>query len=273
MRSGEDALGVSGRVRYHTDDSIQYKYLDRPEAKYVSKAAFSLTGDAGCEHGGGVSCHGDSANMGPKQSFLGFIPLQPSVVRSEPVWTDAWRGAGSTIPAAILCCCRRSMARMQPPVRRTSQRIRETSSRRGMRRRRSDYMPSQYITWRLEYDHRAADVPYFSGPGGITPPAGNKGDAGVAGPGMDTGSAQQREPHDRRGAGEILKLCSLSSSPLQTLCQRQQQREICLQKSSILRRHLVPQVQRQVAQRNGSLVHVRARRAECRRQRGESCAD
>ena len=34
--------------------------------------AFSFTGDMGCEHGGGVSCAGDSAK-GPKQSFLGFM--------------------------------------------------------------------------------------------------------------------------------------------------------------------------------------------------------
>jgi len=39
-------------------------------------------------------------------------------------------------------------------------------------------MPSQYITWRLEYNHRAANVPYFSGPGGITPPGGNQGTPG-----------------------------------------------------------------------------------------------
>jgi len=32
-----------------------------------------------------------------------------------------------------------------------------------------DYMPSQYITFRGEFDHRAANVPYFSGPGGVTP--------------------------------------------------------------------------------------------------------
>ena len=34
-------------------------------------------------------------------------------------------------------------------------------------------MPKQFITWRLEYNHRASNVPYFSGPGGITPPGGN----------------------------------------------------------------------------------------------------
>ncbi|HEX4803061.1 MAG TPA: hypothetical protein VFV14_06100, partial [Myxococcaceae bacterium] len=36
-----------------------------------------------------------------------------------------------------------------------------------------DYMPSQYITFRWEFNHRAANVPYWSGPGGVTPPAGN----------------------------------------------------------------------------------------------------
>ena len=68
---GEDAPNTPGRVRYHSDNSIQIKYYDNPE-KFLDKAAFSLTGDIGCEHGGGVSCAGNSAG-GPKQSFLGFM--------------------------------------------------------------------------------------------------------------------------------------------------------------------------------------------------------
>ena len=39
-------------------------------------------------------------------------------------------------------------------------------------------MPSQYITFRWEYNHRHANVPYFSGPGGVTPPGGNTGPLG-----------------------------------------------------------------------------------------------
>jgi hypothetical protein len=34
-------------------------------------------------------------------------------------------------------------------------------------------MPKQYITFRWEYDYRHANVPYWSGRGGITPPGGN----------------------------------------------------------------------------------------------------
>jgi len=76
---GEDTCGIwcgspvsySHRVRYHTDDSIQWKYYDHPD-RVLDKMAFSLTGDMGCEHGGGVSCAGDSIK-GPKQSFIGYM--------------------------------------------------------------------------------------------------------------------------------------------------------------------------------------------------------
>ncbi len=68
---GRDALGVTQRTRYHTDDSVEYKYLDHPTS-FISKGAATLTGDAGCETGGGVSCFGNRVN-GPKQSFLGFM--------------------------------------------------------------------------------------------------------------------------------------------------------------------------------------------------------
>jgi putative OmpL-like beta-barrel porin-2 len=68
---GEEAFGVPGRVRYHTDDSLQIKYYDKPE-NFLDKMAFSLTGDMGCEHGGGVACLG-TRNVHPKQSFLGFM--------------------------------------------------------------------------------------------------------------------------------------------------------------------------------------------------------
>ena len=36
----------------------------------------------------------------------------------------------------------------------------------------------QYITFRTEYNHREANVPYFSGRGGVTPPGGNQGAPG-----------------------------------------------------------------------------------------------
>src|SRR5215475_3140177 len=38
-----------------------------------------------------------------------------------------------------------------------------------------DFLPTQFSTFRFEHHHRAASVPYFSGPGGIPPPGGNTG--------------------------------------------------------------------------------------------------
>ena len=38
-----------------------------------------------------------------------------------------------------------------------------------------DYMPSQFITFRAEFGYRHANVPYWTGRGGITPPGGNNG--------------------------------------------------------------------------------------------------
>jgi hypothetical protein len=51
---GEDDAGYPGRSRVHADYSAQVKYYDKPKA-FLDKAAFTLTGDLGCEYGGGPS--------------------------------------------------------------------------------------------------------------------------------------------------------------------------------------------------------------------------
>lgn len=48
----------------------------------------------------------------------------------------------------------------------------------------SDYMPSQFTTLRFEFNHRAANVPYFSSPEGVTPAGGNTGPPGSLVPGF-----------------------------------------------------------------------------------------
>src|SRR6266404_3480623 len=163
---GEEALGVNGRIRYHSDDSIEIKYLDRPE-NFLSKAAFSLTGDIGCEHGGGVSCHGNSAK-GPKQSFLGFMFY-------NRFWFNHDR-YGLTLGGGKINNPGRYLVLLPP--------INGATAASGTpyftenpgdpfkawdASGTFDYMPSQYITFRGEFNHRAANVPYFSGPGGVTP--------------------------------------------------------------------------------------------------------
>jgi hypothetical protein len=63
---GEDNVGLRHTQRIHTDDSIEVRWFNRPQSNGISKIAFSLTGDAGCQYGGGISCTGHG---GAKSSF------------------------------------------------------------------------------------------------------------------------------------------------------------------------------------------------------------
>jgi hypothetical protein len=98
---GEDDSENLGRSRVHADYSAQVKVYDQP-TKLLDKIAFTVTGDAGCEYGGGpvsfatpdgalnpkglspekgttdsynggVNCHGNSKNGRPKQDFVGWM--------------------------------------------------------------------------------------------------------------------------------------------------------------------------------------------------------
>jgi hypothetical protein len=167
---GEDALNTPGRVRYHTDDSIEVKYYDNKE-RFLDKAAFSLTGDMGCEHGGGVSCAGNSAK-GPKQSFLGYMFY-------NRLWFDNDK-YGLTLGGGQINNPGRYLVLLPPINGATAASGTPYFTENPGDPYKAwdvsgtfDWMPSQYITFRWEYNHRAANVPYFSGSGGVTPPGGN----------------------------------------------------------------------------------------------------
>src|ERR1700686_3802878 len=185
----EDTLNTPGRIRYHTDDSIEIKYYDHPE-RTLSKAAFSLTGDMGCEHGGGVSCAGNSTQiiagrrvLAPKQDFLGFM-IYNRLWFHKDLYGCTLGGGKINNPGRYLV--------LLPPINGAT----ATSGTPYFTENPGDpykawdasatfdYMPSQYLTFRWEFDHRAANVPYFSGKNGITPPGGNTGTPGSLVPGF-----------------------------------------------------------------------------------------
>jgi hypothetical protein len=172
---GEDDLFVPGRRRIHTDNSIEVKYFDRP-GYGLDKMAFSLTGDMGCEYGAGVSCHGDTKG-GPKQSFIGFM-LYNRMWFHRDLFGFTVGGGEINNPGRYLV--------LLPPINGESAITAATNSPYFTENPGDpfkawdssvtfDYMPKQYITFRWEYDYRHANVPYWSGKGGITPPGGNNG--------------------------------------------------------------------------------------------------
>jgi hypothetical protein len=170
---GTDTLGIKYRKRYHTDDSIMGKYYDNP-AGILSKAAASLTIDAGCESGGGASCS--------SQYFLGFMVY-------NRLWFDHDRW-GFTVGGGMIDNPGRYLV-LLPPINGATAfsgtpYFTESPGDKFKAwdvQVTGDYMPRPFVTFRLEYNHRAADVPYFSGSGGVTPPGGNQGAPGSNVPG------------------------------------------------------------------------------------------
>ncbi|HEX7675550.1 MAG TPA: outer membrane beta-barrel protein [Bdellovibrio sp.] len=180
---GSDTLNTPGRTRYHSDNSVQYKYVDAP-TKFISKAAFSLTADLGCEEGGGVKCSGgDSAT--PSQYFLGFMAY-------NRLWFDHNQFA-LTLGAGMINNPGRYLV-LIPPIQSSTPGASGGSSatntavdgngnpyfsqnpgddfRAWDASATFDYMPDDMVTFRAEFIHREANVNYFAGPGGVTSPDG-----------------------------------------------------------------------------------------------------
>jgi len=174
---GTDTLGVPGRSRIHTDDSVEVRYYNQPENLGLDKMAFSFTGDLGCEYGGSstpgttVSCHNDS-NGHPKQSFAGWMLYNR--------WWFHKDRYGITLGGGRMDNPGRYLTLLPP--------INGATAVSGSPYFPAypgsiykawdgtltfDWMPAQYITFRFESGYRHANVPYWSGREGITPPGGN----------------------------------------------------------------------------------------------------
>ncbi|HTZ89256.1 MAG TPA: hypothetical protein VMA71_02890 [Alloacidobacterium sp.] len=74
-----------------------------------------------------------------------------------------------------------------------------------------DWMPRQYITWRWEYNCRAASVPYFFGLGGVTPPGRKHRRARFVCAGMGAGPGEKRKPDYRSHSGRLLTIVEVET--------------------------------------------------------------
>jgi Putative beta-barrel porin-2, OmpL-like. bbp2 len=181
---GEDTLGNGNgqfaRSRIHTDDSIEVKYYDKPE-NFLDKMAFSLTGDLGCEYGGpkvpsigaqgqivinNVNCHHNTATS-RKQTFAGWM-LYNRFWFKKDIYAVTVGGGAMDNPGRYLT--------LLPPINGAD----AISGSPYFTQNPGDpykawdvsltfdWMPKEYITFRTEYGYRHANVPYWSGRGGIT---------------------------------------------------------------------------------------------------------
>jgi len=172
---GKDALGNPDRTRYHTDDSVLVKYHENPKSM-LSRGALSLTVDLGCESGGGVSCVNGTA-ASPSQYFAGFMLYNR--------WWFDHDHYGLTFGGGTMVNPGRYLV-LTPPINGATAFSGSPYFTQAPGDKYTawdatvtfDYMPSQFVTFRTEYTHRYANVPYFAGHGGVTPPGGNQGAPG-----------------------------------------------------------------------------------------------
>jgi hypothetical protein len=156
-------------TRVHEDDSVLWRYYNNPDTA-ISKMAMSLTIDLGCEYGGGVHC---SRNPN-KANFFGAM-LYNRLWFAHNVYAVTLGGGFMNNPGRYLA--------LTPPINAATaasgtpyftqnpgQKLYQWDGQLNFQ-----YMPKDWITWWTEVTYRHSDVPYWSGPGGVTPPAGNTG--------------------------------------------------------------------------------------------------
>jgi hypothetical protein len=173
---GTDVLGAPWVSRIHTDDSFELREFNHP-GKFVDMAAMSFTADAGCQYGKSTSAGFASQNCfsnkngGFKTSFLGWMAYE-RIQFDRDHYGITLGGGQMTNPGRYLT--------LLPPINGAdaisgSPYFTENPGDKAHMYDATftaDYMPSQWLTFRAEYGYRHADIPYWSGRGGITPPGG-----------------------------------------------------------------------------------------------------
>lgn len=160
---GWDTPNAPDRLRFHTDNSAVIRYLDRPQGRVVTKAAFSLTADLGFEQGGGVVAFGGDS-LRPAQNFL-------SAMLYHRLWLGQRQQWGWTVGGGVIHNPGRYLA-LLPTGNGTLTQNPGDQFQGWDASTCVQFMPNPYMTFGLEFVTRHASVPYFSGPGGVTSPNG-----------------------------------------------------------------------------------------------------
>jgi hypothetical protein len=173
---GKDDQGAPDRYRFHGDYSYELRYVNRPKAKFIKKAAFSITTDFGFENGNGVSAFGKKEGT-TAQNFISGMFYNRLWLGNKFAWT--FGGGYMHNPGQYLVLAPTGYADtlyQQQTGPGSTFNAWDCSTT-------FDYMPNQNLTLKLEYVHRKivnmGAAPganqlsgYFAGYGGVTGPGG-----------------------------------------------------------------------------------------------------
>lgn len=151
----------STRIRFHHDNSIVARYYRNKASYGISQAAFSVNTHYGFQSGDGVS---------RTDHYMAGTSIANRIWFSKDKFALTLRGDYITNPGLYL-------AFSPSPV--TDNDFNDAMAGDAEQKLNIfqatctlDIMPNEFVTFRFEYGHRKANVPYFAGPGGTTSPDG-----------------------------------------------------------------------------------------------------
>jgi Putative beta-barrel porin-2, OmpL-like. bbp2 len=166
--------------------------------------AFSFTGDAGCQYGGGSSCKGGNGTQA--QNFLGWMFYNRFWFDKDQFALTLGGGSMSN-PGRYLV--------LLPPINGAdavsgSPYLTENPGQPAYQWDMTatfHWMPRDFLTFWWETGYRHSNIPYFAGSGGVTPPGGNNGSPAnyvcSSGASAGTGNLAAAEAACGGGAGSL----------------------------------------------------------------------
>ena len=187
--TGWDAQDFPGRQRFHTDNSLQIKYLESTsDNSFIKRAAFSITGDFGGENGDGVVPWGGSGHEGScskdtpcTQQFASWMAYHRTWFSDHLAFTFGGGMMHNPGRYLVLAPTGQATGLPQPLSLQGVSYVPPTKGydySAGSQFDAYDYsagfqwMPDEIVTVGFELNHRHASVPYFNGHGGVTSPDG-----------------------------------------------------------------------------------------------------
>lgn len=157
--AGRDTRNAPDVLRYHHDNSIVVRYFNNKSAKGISQAAFSVNNHYGFQGG---------ADVAAASNYMAGTSIANRVWFHKNRYAVTLRGDYVTNPGAYLAFNPSPVAANDYNdalgAGKTLDLVQGTAT--------FDVMPSEYVTFRLEYGYRHSSVPYFAGAGGTTSPDG-----------------------------------------------------------------------------------------------------
>jgi hypothetical protein len=188
---GWDTQDNPGRFRFHSDNSLEVRYYQDNAQHIFHRAAFSITGDIGGEEGDGVTAFGGKHTNNPaecttaspcQQQFLSWMAYHRmwffdglfafnlgggQMHNPGRYLVLAPTGNASAVPQPLSIQGLSYVAPTSPFPIAPGTEFDAWDYEFGFQ-----YMPTEFTTFDVEWNHRQASVPYFAGHGGVTSPDG-----------------------------------------------------------------------------------------------------